>query len=568
MLIFITNLINLLAMSISLWMAFYLFARGYPNRVTLRTVLALLAIAVFFLATYNNLQSTLQNPAQYRAALLVIALVCWYSTTFSLLPLQKQRRYRWMEISIYALGILSILLLILTKSGSSREPEDLLLTVGLENNFVSILYGMTQVFGAAGILFNLTAQQRVWHTVEGRYLFGASSFLVLALGYGIASLIIAAQFLRVIEDGLVFAGIFLLGMSVARHQSLVERRTIWQDFPIAMLGMTGIVLFYLAVCVWLKVPMRLLGFIIALVITSHSMYDLGREAVERWRKMEESRFRRKQNSPENLWDEEVLRSYLNMELVLLLQALNSTDGLIAIRQDNKMTVAATTGTLPLNSEIHDIPESNEGTFPIETLIPGLRWGSQVFEGMESVALVAIGPSNTKLEYSAGDLEILDEFTEQIGTQVSIGRLRKSQLRAANDSISKSLSSPPEADSTKMVDDGLRHFSDVVSLGQSHLADWLHVSGNSHIERGKTVQTLLREAIQSLRPEGERPPEPLPREWYNHVVLHDAYIRGVPNREVIARLYVSEGTFHRIRRHAVRGVARYLAEKKADQSLQN
>lgn len=568
MLIFITNLINLLAMSISLWMAFYLFARGYPNRVTLRTVLALLAIAVFFLATYNNLQSTLQNPAQYRAALLVIALVCWYSTTFSLLPLQKQRRYRWMEISIYALGILSILLLISTKSGSSREPEDLLLTVGLENNFVSILYGMTQVFGAAGILFNLTAQQRVWHTVEGRYLFGASSFLVLALGYGIASLIVAAQFLRVIEDGLVFAGIFLLGMSVARHQSLVERRTIWQDFPIAMLGMTGIVLFYLAVCVWLKVPTHLLGFIIALVITSHSMYDLGREAVERWRKMDESRFRRKQNSPENLWDEEVLRSYLNMELVLLLQALNSTDGLIAIRQDNKMTVAATTGTLPLNSEIHDIPESNEGTFPIETLIPGLRWGSQVFEGMESVALVAIGPSNTKLEYSAGDLEILDEFTEQIGTQVSIGRLRKSQLRTANDSISKSLSSPPEADSTKMVDDGLRHFSDVVSLGQSHLADWLHVSGNSHIERGKTVQTLLREAIQSLRPEGERPPEPLPREWYNHVVLHDAYIKGVPNREVIARLYVSEGTFHRIRRHAVRGVARYLAEKKADQSLQN
>ncbi len=568
MLIFITNLINVLAMSISLWMAFYLFARGYPNRVTLRTVLALLAIAVFFLATYNNLQSTLQNPAQYRAALLVIALVCWYSTTFSLLPLQKQRRYRWMEISIYTLGILSILLLISTKSGSSREPEDLLLTVGLENNFVSILYGMTQVFGAAGILFNLTAQQRVWHTVEGRYLFGASSFLVLALGYGIASLIFAAQFLRVIEDGLVFAGIFLLGMSVARHQSLVERRTIWQDFPIAMLGMTGIVLFYLAVCIWLKVPMRLLGFIIALVITSHSMYDLGREAVERWRKMEESRFRRKQNSPENLWDEEVLRSYLNMELVLLLQALNSTDGLIAIRQDNKMTVAATTGTLPLNSEIHDIPESNEGTFPIETLIPGLRWGSQVFEGMESVALVAIGPSNTKLEYSAGDLEILDEFTEQIGTQVSIGRLRKSQLRTANDSISKSLSSPPEADSTKMVDDGLRHFSDVVSLGQSHLADWLHVRGNSHIERGKTVQTLLREAIQSLRPEGERPPEPLPREWYNHVVLHDAYIKGVPNREVIARLYVSEGTFHRIRRHAVRGVARYLAEKKADQSLQN
>ena len=554
-----------MAMSISLWMAFYLFARGYPNRVTLRTVLALLAIAVFFLVTYNNLQGTFSNTVNLRTALLVIALACWYSTTFTLLSLQQQNRYRWMEISIYALGTVSSILLV-TTNNSSREPDNLLFTVGLENNFVSALYGLTQVFGAAGILFNLARQQRVWHTNEGRYLFGASLFLVLALGYGILSLIIPKQFPRVIEDGLVFGGIFLLGMSVAQHQSLVERRTIWQDFPIAMLGMFGIVLFYLAVCIWLEVPMRLLGIIIALVKTSHSMYDLGREAVERWRKKEESRFKRKQNSPENLLDAETLRSYLNMELVLLLQALNSAGGLIAIRQNNKLTVVATSGILPVNSEIPDIPESNEGTFRMENIIPGLSWGSQVFEGMESVALVVIGPSIKKLEYSAGDLEILDEFTEQIGTQISISRLRKSQIRSTNDNISKSLNSQPEADWIKMVDEGLRHFADTVSLGQSPLADWLYIGSGSHIERGKAVQALLREAIQSLHPAGERPPEPLPREWYNHVVLNDAYIKGIPNREVIARLYVSEGTFHRIRRHAVRGIARYLAEKKVGKIL--
>ena len=148
-----------MAMSISLWMAFYLFARGYPNRITLRTVLALLAIAVFFLVTYNNLQGTFSNTVNLRTALLVIALACWYSTTFTLLSLQQQNRYRWMEISIYALGIVSIVLLI-TTNNSSREPDNLLFTVGLENNFVSALYGLTQVFGAAGILFNLARQQR------------------------------------------------------------------------------------------------------------------------------------------------------------------------------------------------------------------------------------------------------------------------------------------------------------------------------------------------------------------------------------------------------------------------
>jgi hypothetical protein len=71
---------------------------------------------------------------------------------------------------------------------------------------------------------------------------------------------------------------------------------------------------------------------------------------------------------------------------------------------------------------------------------------------------------------------------------------------------------------------------------------------------------LIEAIETLRPEGTRPKEPLPREWENYVVLHDAYIEGVANREIMARLYTSEGTFNRIRRKALRGVARYLLEK--------
>jgi hypothetical protein len=64
----------------------------------------------------------------------------------------------------------------------------------------------------------------------------------------------------------------------------------------------------------------------------------------------------------------------------------------------------------------------------------------------------------------------------------------------------------------------------------------------------------------LKPDEKRPPEPLPREWYNYAVLHDAYVEDVPNREIMARMYVSEGTFNRSRRNALRGVARFLLEK--------
>ena len=68
-----------------------------------------------------------------------------------------------------------------------------------------------------------------------------------------------------------------------------------------------------------------------------------------------------------------------------------------------------------------------------------------------------------------------------------------------------------------------------------------------------------DSIDALHPGGARPAEPLPRAWYNYVVLHDAYVEGLPNRELMSRLYVSEGTFHRTRRNAVRGLARLLLE---------
>ena len=83
---------------------------------------------------------------------------------------------------------------------------------------------------------------------------------------------------------------------------------------------------------------------------------------------------------------------------------------------------------------------------------------------------------------------------------------------------------------------------------------------THIERGKRLQEYLLAAIELLKPAEKRPPEPLPRIWYNHAVLYDAYVEGVQNREIMARLYISEGTFNRTRRNAIRGLARLLAEK--------
>jgi hypothetical protein len=124
-----------------------------------------------------------------------------------------------------------------------------------------------------------------------------------------------------------------------------------------------------------------------------------------------------------------------------------------------------------------------------------------------------------------------------------------------------MGSNPDQEFVKIVEEGLRHLSDYIVLGQSPLADKLGVKAGSHIERGRELQKTIVASIELLRPADKRPPEPLPRVWYNHAVLHDTYVEGVPNREIMARLYISEGTFNRTRRNAIRGLARLLMEKK-------
>jgi hypothetical protein len=150
--------------------------------------------------------------------------------------------------------------------------------------------------------------------------------------------------------------------------------------------------------------------------------------------------------------------------------------------------------------------------------------------------------------------------QQIQQLIAEVQVKDSQLGSIADEMIATISTVPDADFVKIVEDSLRHYSDYIALGQSALADWVELEAASHVERGKQIQAFLGEAMESFRPTGPRPPEPLPRVWYNYVVLHDAYVEGVPNREIMARLYISEGTFNRTRRSALRSLARSLIEK--------
>ena len=84
---------------------------------------------------------------------------------------------------------------------------------------------------------------------------------------------------------------------------------------------------------------------------------------------------------------------------------------------------------------------------------------------------------------------------------------------------------------------------------------------THIQVGEAVHDLLIEVLEMLHPEEDktRPAKrgSVSREWYPYLILTQAYVECLPNREIMTRLYISEGTFNRTRRSAIHSLTRLL-----------
>jgi len=569
-----TLLIDLTAMATCLWMAFYLFARGFPSPITTRGAVLLLALSAFFFGAYNNLFEQIPGTAALRAACLIAGMGAWHDATLQLLPKPVRKRHRPWSAGIYLLGLTTIILLVTSKGSFVGEQGNTLNVARMGVGLPYILYGVFELAVFSGIFYNLLAYNRVGFTTEGRYFLFATLITVAGLGYGLIALAISPPLPRIGQDLSIFLGVFIIAISVARHQTLVERRTTLQDFPITSLTMLLLASTYALIAIRFEHPLELVGPIVAFVILTHALYDLVREFLERLRRRNESQFRKQLRRLENAGAEETLRLRLQEGLDLLCQTIHASNGFIAIKREKEFVVVATRQSVPL-----------ERCFPASTLayddviraenaqIPNIQYFAPSFDGQNQIAVMGIGAPNMRLDYSRDDLNLLSEVADQIGTIVSLGNIQpqikqilkqseinESEANAVVDEMLSAIGINPDAEFIKVVEDGLRHLSDYIFLGQSPLADKLEVQAESQVERGRDLHQKLLDAIDILKPAEKRPPEPLPRLWYNHAVLHDAYVEGAPNREIMARLYISEGTFNRTRRNAIRGLARLLLEK--------
>jgi hypothetical protein len=174
------------------------------------------------------------------------------------------------------------------------------------------------------------------------------------------------------------------------------------------------------------------------------------------------------------------------------------------------------------------------------------------------------------------VDLLEDVADWIGRLVA-GETQQQQRRAAlldlaqavqhgeanlqsqAQTLITTLEALPDREFARSVETALQHLSDYTRLGSSPLVKTLRLAGATHIERGKALRQELLRAVESLRPAAKRPDGTLPREWTAYAILHDAYVEDVPNREIMARLYISEGTYNRMRRRALQAVAQALVE---------
>jgi hypothetical protein len=505
--------------------------------------------------------------------LLVIVLGGWYSVTFHVMSERDQRRYRSVEWGIYLLGALALVFLKQPGAFISEAGNALYVAHMNANSWAYRIYGGYQFIISFGIMLNLLVGDRVGLTSRGKYFLVTSIFPVVSVIYGVVSLGSPTAAPRIIQDTLAFCGVFVLGLSVLRHQTWTERRATLQDFPLTTAGALGLAFITTYFAYRSGMPLANLASVAGFVILCIGVYDLTREFLERSRMRKESDLRKQFRHLDGT-DDHALKSRLQEGLELLCKTINAPGGFVAVRRGEKFLVLAGRSSVGVGSEISaEAVTCEDVSHPTAEELASIAWLAPSFEGRMQVAVVGIEKSETRLEYSSGNLELLAEVADQIGTIVSLSSTQpqpgveiqsvsETKLKSATGEMLDSISAHPDDEFISMVADALRHLPDAITLGQSALAEKMPIRAESHVERGKRLQEILTVSIESFKPAEKRPPEPLPRVWYNHAVLYDAYVEGVPNREIMARLYISEGTFNRTRRNAIRGLARMLMEQSA------
>jgi hypothetical protein len=604
-----TVVINFIAMAVAVWLGIYIVTRSPRSGIAWLAGLALWSIAGFFfnvLLALNPPPSPALLPLWMRPLLwfwpkgafdngwgnwlqgwqVTPAIMIWHHVTL-LIRSGCMNPWRWTRVILgYAIAIIAIIGQRYTSLVFTTTNGDPLYLTTLVPGPLYPVYMLALFVFTFLSLVNLIRSARAAPTLVQRKQLNlmVAATLIAGLAGPISFLSFKLNFLmpRVTVTLLLGCAIFMIGYGVARYSAFMEGRVIGRDFLYNGVVILLIATVYLLV-VWSSVvvygvPVVGVAIVAILAILTHSLVDIGRRVFDFVFYSRETRELRAglPRLTQQAYQAEALGENLSTALETLCGFVRATYGLIILFKDDKLHLAASYRwryILPnlqlsvLRSD--DVVRLSAGKFmpPLEEaalLVP-------LYAGETQQGVLILGRPENALSYSNADIERLLDASDRIADLIRDARRESEHLAQ----LTQMVQSPLQRFHldgeipARTVEEALRNLYDYAYLSDSPLSKLRQVqrmsadSRNTHLDRGKLVYQTILDALEKLRPPGELPHEPVPRQWYPYLILYSAYLENKPNNEIMTRLYISEGTFNRTRRAAIRSLARTLSEMELD-----
>ena len=606
----LTSLISFICLALSLWLGFYIVTRSPRSRVSWLASGTLWSLSGSFLntLTYINVSPEEGTLPWWWGWSVALAAPLWFHLSASFLPSRLARKQRPLVILVYLLTLNFVAMEAYTSwvfAGATMKPA--IYNSAQRPGSLYLLFGLFLITVLALSLYNLRLswKQAKSPPIQQQFatLLCATSLAIFSAIYTTLSTWLGLDTPTVISNISLGAGVALLGYGVARYNALIEGRAIGLDFLYTFLAIGLVTSFYLLVTfisyVVYGVPFIAFIFVIMLATVSHSLYDWARTYLDRlfYRKQYREVRANLRDFAREAAPGHDLPGQLQLIIQTLCRSLEASKGFIALREaDDFVVVAAHPTDLRSARVVTEVLAADEITalspppgFPklegTPLLIP-MQYGG------EQIGAVVLGPKTMGISYTEDDFDLLEDLAErvagvvhsvhlqeksvrQIDALVTEFRERESELRLRMREVLESkppiLEGVSEREVISLVEDALRHLYDYPYLGEHKLAQLRIIESHldiqegafvTHLDRGKALQEVLIAAIEKLKPPGQQPSLPT-REWHQYIILHDSYVLGKLNRETMSELYISEGTFNRARRRAIRGVARAVEEMEGE-----
>ena len=604
-----TIAVNLLALVLSIWLGLYLVSRSPKYIIAWLTAGALWFAAAMFLNTLlaiNPAPIILLKPTWLRFIFpfwplgssagnnsvwvqgwsVAPALALWHHVSVLLLP-GRTTTWGWMRIFTgYFLAVIAVIVQINAPIFFNAERSSPLYLNGLQAGPWFPIFTVALIILTWACILNLAIAARrapsrmarkqlkvlAWATLAG----GLAGFVSIPGSYFKAAIPILVISLL---EALMVA---LIGWGVARYSALTEGRTIQKDFLYSLSLLGFVLLIYIPIS-WIlidtyKAPMVILAVFPALAVVTHSSMtaiDRLRDRIVYTQDTHQLRIQLRKLSRQ-VGVTAPLETLLEPSLETLCNSVEASYGLIIVFEDHasrKLISWQLDDDIP-ELDLKKLAADDVVNLPLNRFPPPLEKASllvPLYGEIEQLGALVLGEPENGLQYAPEDIGPILEFTDEIGETIQ-GSHRNAEYLAEIAELVQAQAVPhtriiPPL-SPECLELALRNVYDYAYLADSPLAELMLVQTRlpdgqvTHIERGKAVHAILQEALNKLRPGEAQSPNPPSREWYPFLILQEAYIEETSNRDIMQKLYISEGTFNRTRRTAIRSLARAIGELEA------